>query len=306
MSHREKSAASPAPSDRRLAAFAMLAAMTIYGTNFAISRHAILNGLTPLDLTALRFATAGLVLLPLFIRAGVSDCAGIGWGRGLILTLMSGVPMTLLMMTGLSMAPAAHGAAIGPGTVTTIGAIGGIVLFGVMPSRFAIAGILTVLGGLACIGIAAGISGSPTMLLGDLCFLSVGLLWGGYPLMLQLWKVDPLKATAVLSVLSAAVFMPYYMLAGHWTNLSATPLWLVLFHALNQGILNMIIGLWLWGLAVAKIGAALSGRFPPLIPVIGTLSAIPLLGEWPVPLQWAGVSLIVGGLMLTTIKPAAR
>lgn len=291
-----------APSDRRLAILAMLAAVMIYGTNFAVSRHAIVNGLTPLDLTALRFATAGLVLAPLFWRAGIADCAGIGWGRGLVLTLMSGVPMTFLMMLGLSMAPAAHGASIGPGTVTTIGVIGGIALFGITPSRFVIAGIATVLAGLACIAIAAGISGSPKMLLGDLCFLGVGLLWGGYPLMLQLWKVDALKATAVLSVISAIVFLPFYILAGYGATLAAAPLWLVVFHALNQGILNMIIGLWLWGFAVGKIGATVTGRFPPLIPVIGTLTAIPLLGEWPVPLQWAGVSLIVGGLMLTTRK----
>lgn len=302
MSKLETGAASVAPSDRRLAIFAMLGAVAIYGTNFAISRHALVNGLTPLDLTALRFVTAGLVLAPLFWRAGVADCAGIGWGRGLVLTLMSGVPMTFLMMLGLSMAPAAHGASIGPGTVTTIGVIGGIILFGIKPSRFVIAGIATVLAGLACIAIAAGISGSPRMLLGDLCFLGVGLLWGGYPLVLQLWKVDALKATAVLSVLSAVVFLPYYVLAGYGATLAAAPLWLVVFHALNQGILNMIIGLWLWGFAVSKIGATLSGRFPPLIPVIGTLTAIPLLGEWPVPLQWAGVSLIVGGLMLTTRK----
>ncbi|MCA0401007.1 MAG: DMT family transporter [Proteobacteria bacterium] len=302
MSQLDRGAAFAAPADRRIAILAMLAAVTIYGTNFAISRHAIVNGLTPLDLTALRFATAGLVLAPLFWRAGIADCAGIGWGKGLVLTLMSGVPMTFLMMLGLSMAPAAHGASIGPGTVTTIGVIGGIVLFGIKPSRFVIAGIATVLAGLACIAIAAGISGSPTMLLGDLCFLGVGLLWGGYPLMLQVWKVDALKATTVLSVISALVFLPFYILAGYGATIAAAPLWLVVFHAFNQGILNMIIGLWLWGFAVGRIGATVTGRFPPLIPVIGTLSAIPLLGEWPVPLQWAGVALIVGGLMLTTRK----
>jgi drug/metabolite transporter (DMT)-like permease len=34
--------------------------------------------------------------------------------------------------------------------------------------------------------------------------------------------------------------------------------------------------------------------------VIGTLTAIPLLGELPGPLQWVGIALIVTGLVLTT------
>ncbi|MCZ8187861.1 MAG: DMT family transporter [Beijerinckiaceae bacterium] len=288
-------------SRRSLAILAMLGAVTIYGTNFAISRHGIQNGMTPNDMTFVRFLVAGLILLPLFIRAGVRDCAGIGWGRGLVLTAMSGLPMTLMMMQGLAWSPAAHGAAIGPGTVTVIGAIGGWLIFGSRPGWTVILGIGIVIAGLAMIGLAASTSGSRNVLLGDLCFFGVGLIWGGYPLMLQLWKVDPLRATAVLSVLSALAFSPWYLLAGTG-NLLNVPFWVVALHAINQGVINVVIGLWLWGFAVREVGAALSGRFPPLIPVIGTLSAIPLLGEIPGLLQWIGIALIVGGLMVTTIR----
>jgi drug/metabolite transporter (DMT)-like permease len=284
---------------RGLAVLAMLAAVAIYGTNFAISRHALLNGMTPHDLTALRFSVAGLVLLPLFLKAGIKDCAGVGWGRGLVLTAMSGLPMTMLMMQGLAWSPAAHGAAIGPGTVTVIGALGGVFMFGVRPPRNVILGILTVLGGLALIGLAASASGARNVILGDLCFFGVGLIWGGYPLMLQLWRVDPLRATAVLSVLSMAMFMPWYLMT-QGSSLPHIALWIVALHGINQGILNVVAGLWLWGFAAREIGAAESGRFPPLIPVIGALSAIPLLGEWPGPYQWGGIALIVGGLLLTT------
>lgn len=137
-------------SPRALAALAMLGAVTIYGTNFAISRHAVLNGFTVLDMTALRFGVAAVLLFPLFLKAGgLRDCAGIGWGRGLILTLSSGLPMTLLMMQGLSLSPAAHGASIGPGTVTVIGAVGGWLIFGADPGRRGWLGIGVVPGGLA-------------------------------------------------------------------------------------------------------------------------------------------------------------
>jgi drug/metabolite transporter (DMT)-like permease len=286
------------------AVLAMLGAVLIYGTNFAISRHGIQSGLTSMDMTMLRFAVAGTVLLPLFLKAGIGDCAGIGWSRGLVLTLMSGLPMTLLMMVGLSMAPAAHGASIAPGTVTVIGAVGGLLMFGVRPTPAVIAGIGVVLCGLLCIGIAGGTSGSWSVVLGDLCFLGVGLVWGGYPLLLQFWKVDALRAAAAMSVISMVLVLPLYAAVGGG-NILHVPLTTVLVHGINQGIFNMIVGLWLWGFAVKTLGAAQSGRFPPLIPVIGTLTAIPLLGEWPKPLQIIGVGLIVTGLLLTAFRRPA-
>ena len=52
---------------RPAAVAAMLAAAVIYGSNFALSRHATLNGLTAHDLTALRFGVAGFLLLPFFL-----------------------------------------------------------------------------------------------------------------------------------------------------------------------------------------------------------------------------------------------
>ena len=45
--------------NHRLGILAMLGAVAIYGANFGISRHALLNGLTPDDLVALRYGIAG-------------------------------------------------------------------------------------------------------------------------------------------------------------------------------------------------------------------------------------------------------
>ena len=280
---------------RRLAVLAMLGSVTIYGVNFVVSRHAMLNGFTPYDLAALRFGAAGLILLPLFLRAGgFVDCAGVGWKRGLALTAMSGAPMSLLQMTALSLAPAAHGATIGPGVVATFSLVGGAMLFGAKLSRQALAGLAVVLAGLACFALGATQAPSRSVVLGDALFLLMALLWGGYPLALQYWRIDALVATAVLCVVSLAYLPVYWLfLPG---NLAAIPFWTVVLHGFNQAILNMIVGLWLWGFAARSIGAASSGRFPPLIPVIGTLTAIPILSEWPGPYQSVAVVLIVAGL----------
>lgn len=282
----------------------MLCSVLIFGSNFVISRYAILNGLSSHDLMALRFAIAGVLLLPVFLRGGVARCGGPGWGRGLALVITSGFPMTFLMLTGLTMAPAAHGATIGPGTVTLIGIVGSVVLFGTKLTPGLLAGVASVLIGLACLAFASGTGATPTVLLGDLCFLGVGLLWGFYPLIVQLWRVDGLRAAAIVSVLSMA-YLPLYFLF-FFRGFDVAPWWIIVAHGLNQGVLNVIIGLWIWGWAAHVLGAATVGRFPPLIPVTGTLLAIPVLGEWPGSLQVAGFALIIGGLFVASWRRPTR
>lgn len=288
----------PAPTRRLrlLAALAMLGSVTIYGVNFVANRHAILNGFTPYDLAALRFGFAGLILLPLFLaRGGFADCAGIGWGRGIVLAGLSGVPMFLLQVLGLSYAPAAHGAVIGPGTVVLVSLAGTWLVLGAQPTRRTLVGVAAVLAGLAIFGAGSATSASPNVLIGDLCFVAMGLIWGWYPIAIQKWRIDPLTATAVLCVLSM-VYLPIYWLMLP-SSLASVPLGVIAFHAFNQAILNMILGLWLWGWAARTIGAEKAGLYPPLMPVIGTLVAIPVLGEWPGPFQASAAAIIVAGLV---------
>jgi drug/metabolite transporter (DMT)-like permease len=280
----------------RLGVLAMLGSVAIYGANFPLSRLGTQQGLSPYDLAALRYAISGVLLLPVFVRAGFSTCAGVGWRRGAVLAILSGVPMALIMNTGLKYAPAGHGAALAPGMVTVIGAVGSYLLFRVRPSRFGLFGIGITLLGLACIAAAGTASGSPNVMLGDGLFLANGMLWGFYPLLLQRWQVGGMVSTAIVSVLSLP-YIPIYLVLLH-PGLTQIDPGVLAFHAVNQGIFNMILGLWLWGSAVRILGAARAQRFPPLIPVCGTLLAIPILGEVPGPLQALGVALIVTGLAL--------
>lgn len=288
-------------SSRQLAFAGMALAMMIYGSNFVLSRHAMLNGLSAHDLLALRFTVAGLLLIHVFGLTGWRDCAGVGWRRGLLLTLMSGFPMSYLMLTGLTMAPAAHGASIGPGTVTLIGIIGGVVLFGTKLTKPLVLGVAVVISGLAALAWAGTkTTNMPNMVWGDLCFLGVGLLWGFYPLNLARWKVDGLKATAIVSVLSMA-YLPFYVLF-FFRGFDVAPWWVLVAHGFNQGVLNVVVGLWLWAWATKILGVAVSGRFPPMIPVIGTLLGMPVLAEWPGALQLTGIALIVSGLFMAAWK----
>jgi drug/metabolite transporter (DMT)-like permease len=273
--------------------------MVIYGANFAVTRLGTYYGLTPADLAAARFGVAGFLLLPVFARHGIVTCAGLGWRRGILLAITGGAVMTLCMNTGLKLAPAAHGAALGPGTVTTVGVVYGMVVAGIAPSILSVVGLATILAGLATIAIAGSASGGSNVLLGDLLFFVTGLLWGFYPILLHRWRVGPMVAAAIVAVLSL-VYLPVW-LAGGVSHLATVPLWMILFQCLFQGVLNSVIGLWLWGHAVKVLGASRTQLFPPLIPVLGTLFAIPILGEIPGPFQALGLVLIVGGIATSLV-----
>lgn len=287
---------------RRLAYAAMLGSVLIFGSNFVISRYAVLNGLTVHDVMALRFGTAGLILLPLFFRDRLVQ--RVGWPRATFLAVSSGFPLSLLMLTGLTLAPAAHGATITPGTVTIIGILGGVIMFGAALTRSLVIGIGCMLAGLACLAFAGSAAGGRSVLIGDVLFFCAGLLWGGYPLAIQRWKIDGLRASAIVSVFSLA-YLPVYFLF-FFRGFDIAPWWILLMHGVYQGVLNVILGLWMWGWSAHVLGQSVVGRFPPLIPVTGTLLAIPFLAEVPAPLQWLGIALIVGGLFVTSWRRPRR
>jgi drug/metabolite transporter (DMT)-like permease len=288
----------------RLAVIAILAAIVIYGLNFSVTRLGTMYGLTPSDLVAFRFLVAGPLMLPIFLRHGFATCAGLGWGKGAALGVTSGAVMTLCMNIGLSLAPASHGAAMGPGTVTTIGVIYGIVMSRSPPRLAVLGGLAAIFTGLAAIALTGSTQGSRNVLLGDAFFVLTGLLWGFYPIMLHRWRVEPMVSAAIVSVLSMA-YLPIW-LAGGVSHLAQVPLWMILAQAVFQGLLNVVLGLWLWGHAVKTLGAARTQLFPPLIPVLGTVFAIPILGEVPGPVQWLGLVLIVGGIVLSVLGSRSR
>jgi hypothetical protein len=82
---------------------------------FAAARGAILNdGMTPADLIVARYIVAGLLMLPVLLRFGIADLAGIGWRRGIFLFATGGMAFTVLQTAGLAYAPLSHGGVITP------------------------------------------------------------------------------------------------------------------------------------------------------------------------------------------------
>lgn len=268
--------------------------------SFAAARAGILGGLLPVDLIFARFIVAGLIMLPVLLRFGPADLAGIGWRRGLVLTALGGALFALLQTGGYGLAPLAHGAVIAPSTVTIVSTIGAALFLRERLGRNHLIGAAVVLGGIVLIGWDGLIQpAGERAWLGDMLFFASSILWACFTLLLRHWRVPALRATAVVSVLSFLVFTPAYLLWAGAAHLQALPVGTLAFQGLVQGGLQGAITMVAYGQAVVLLGVSRAVLFPATVPALSVLLGIPIVGEVPSALQIGGLGLVTLGLLTT-------
>jgi drug/metabolite transporter (DMT)-like permease len=262
----------------------------------AFARAGVVGGIAPIDFALLRFLPAMLVMLPFLARRGLRDAGSIGWGKAIVLAAFAGPAFILLSTLGFLWAPLAHAAVLQPGTVTLAAMALAALLLGerVGALRWVGAGIVVV--GLGLVS-GAGLSGGEAWK-GDLCFIAAGLLWALFTAASRRWRVDPLAATAVVSVLGGVTSVPLWLALGDPSALLAMGWGTIAVQALVQGLLSGIVAVYAFSRAVATLGAARAALFPAMVPVVAVLLGLPVAGEWPSDAQWLGLTVVMAGLPL--------
>ena len=266
--------------------------------SFAWSRVGILGGMTAMDLTLIRFGVAAILLFPVLLRAGALSLAGIGWPRGMVLLLTGGPLFILPQAAGYMFAPLAHGGVIAPATVTVFSTVMAAIFLRERLSLTHILGAGLVITGIVLISWHGLIAepGSKTWI-GDLLFIGSSLLWGTFTVLMRAWRLNALRAIAVISVLSAVVMIPLYAACSGWSHLLSLPAGQVAMQVLLQGVLQGAIGIVAYSHAIRVLGVSKAVLFPASVPAVSILIGIPVLGEIPTTTQLAGVALVTGGLM---------
>ena len=276
-----------------------LLAAAIWASYSVLARLAVKSGLSPGDLTLLRFAPGALLMAPLVWRWGWRDLAGIGWRHGIVLALLAGPGFSLLFMSGFSLAPLAHGAVIAPACQMLAGLTLSAWLAHQGWTRESVLGAACVAAGLACIGGDSLLHpGSHLTLLGDGLFAAAGACWGLFGALSRRWQVDPLRLTAVVVVLAFLMFAPVFLLTADLGRLArATPGMLVM-QVLAQGLGAGLVAVLAYSRAAALLGSGRAAFFGALVPGAASLLAIPVLGEVPSALQVLGILAVVSGLLV--------
>lgn len=281
----------------RSAWLALAGAVLVMGGQFAVAKRGFAAGLTAYDIVALRFAAASVPAAAILMQRGVSRLGGVGWGRSAVLALIAGSPYALLMYVGLQFAPAAHGAMLIPGLGIVVATLIGAAWVGERHGRGPSVGIAIVLAGLSVLG-AGGAATDRWAGLGDLLLAVAGLAWGLFTLLLRRWQLDALAATSALSLLSLA-YLPVYLLALH-PRVAMAPLADVLLQAGYHGLLQTAVAFAAYAFAVRRVGAGRASVATAAIPVVGTLVAIPVAGEWPTMSTWAGLVAVGVGIAVAS------
>lgn len=274
-----------------------IAAVSMWTAWILAVRFGIRTSLTPLDITAIRFGVAGLVLLPYLLKKGLA-IDRLGW-TGLAAILLGGAPTVLVSYGGPVFAPAAHAASLFTALIPLYVAILAAVVLGEPFTVAKRAGLaLVVIGVLGIVWGAGGTIGTRQNI-GHAMFISAGLLFAGYTVVMRKARLDGLHAAAIAAVGSLIAFVPVYaMMSG--TKLFDAPWPDLVLQAFVHGILCAVISLVLWGWAISLLGASNGSAFAALAPAITAILAIPLLGEWPAATDWIAMLLISCGVYIAS------
>lgn len=273
-------------------------AVTIWGAYLAFARAGVSAGLTGFDFTAIRYGTAGLVMLPWLLRHQPLTMGGIGWSRALGLMLLAGPLFIWLGVGGYAFAPLAHGAVIQPASVVIGTTVLAALVLNDRPDRARLIGLAFILGGLVVIAGPGLFQGGALTPLGDGMFVAAGLLWAGFTTLTRRWGIKALPATAAVSVLSGALILPVYAATTGFDRLTAVPMATLLTQVIIQGVLSGVVAVIAYTRAAELLGPARAAIFPALVPAAAILIGIPVTGEWPSLLQAGGLGIVSLGLLI--------
>jgi len=273
-----------------------------WAIGFVAARQGVTVGMSPLSIALHRFIWPGLVLFPLLARDGLRDLGGIGWRRGIVLSLVGGLPLAILSYVGFLFVPLGHGGVVQPSCAALSGLVlASVVLREPLPLR-RIAGALAMVLGLCVIGAEALQTMGTHGLIGDLLFVAAGCSFGIFGMLLRLWRIEPIPAVAVTGVLSLAG-LPILLFS--LDNVLAAGFSENLLQIVVQGVFAGPGAIYLFTRAVVLLGASRAAVFPSLVPPFTLLVGYFALGSTPSVSQLAGLVIVVVGFRLTQMGQSA-
>lgn len=266
-----------------------------WAAGFVAAKHGVGVGFTPSDLAFHRFFWSGLLLMPIAFRDGLINLGGIGWGRGLVMSVLSGPPQAITAYTGFMLVPLGHGTTIQPACAALFGLILATAMLHEKATIPRIFGGIIIIAGLMVFGAESLATIGREGVGGDLLFVTAGFFWALFGTLLRYYRMSGTRAVAMVGVLSVVVYAPLYAGFIGFDNMLRMSLAENLVQVVVQGILAGVLPIYLFARAVILIGAGRAATFPALVPGFALIIGYLALGVIPSIPQLLGLVIVVIG-----------
>lgn len=285
----------------------LLVTVCIWAVNFIVIKNVISGALSPIAFTALRFAVASLVLLPLLRSLTPAERAVSQDDRWKIagLGLIGNTLYQIFFITALANTLPTNAALILATPPIFIALIGAI--FKLERLTWLVwLGILLSFGGITLVILgsapADASSSAANPLLGDLLALGAAIMWALYTLLAApvLKRHPPIKLTALSVAIGAVpllVIATPSFLTTDWASVGLNA-WLGVLYC---GGLAIALGYVMWNRAVQQVGAARTAVYSNLTPVLVALIAWLVRGDPLTMYHVVGAVIILTGIALTRL-----
>jgi drug/metabolite transporter (DMT)-like permease len=260
------------------------------------------EAIPPIELSTIRFAIAGVLMLAIARVTGAS--LGLAKLPLVVLAAAFGIfGYNALVFVALTMTPASDGALIVP-TINPVLTVLFASFIGERLTANKLVGLaIATVGAAVVIAAATGLTFTGERLVGDLLLLGGAACWSVYAILgsITTRHGSPLGVTAVACLAGAVMLFPLGFLEHGYADVPSWPLaaWLDIAYLV---VFATFIGFVLFYWAVRRFGAGMASMVSYLVPIFALIQAVTILGEHPEPLEIVGGGIILVGVRVATLR----
>ncbi|WP_054532234.1 DMT family transporter [Erythrobacter sp. SG61-1L] len=281
-------------------AMAMLGLVMLLWAGNSIVARAVRFDVPPFTLAFLRWGSALLLVAPFAAKSVIRDWAEIvkGWKWLLALGILGVGVFNAALYSGLQYTTATNALLLQAGIPPAVLLLDRL-FFGTRAHALQVAGVV-----FSTLGVMAIVfEGNPAALMrlhfgiGDAMVLIGVAAWAFYTVLLR--KRPPIGPRSFIAVTFAVGMLAMVPLAasewhaGRFVHWNAGVAGAIVYVALFSSLVSYFIYNW----AAGRIGPARAGQAITLLPLFGALLSAAILGESLLPYHWAGMALILVGIV---------
>lgn len=254
----------------------VLMTMCVWGGFTILSRLSAKWGIVAWDLTALRFAFAFSILVPILLYQ--RNYQFLFKKQAIVLALVGGIGYCVTVYSGFYFSPAAHAAIFLNGFIPVCTALAAWLIYKQPFDRHMWVSIGVISISLIAMTYLLLMNSRQPFGVGDVLFVLGAVCWGVFSVLLRESNMTAWQAMCSVAIWSAILYLPVYWLFIPKHLAEVEPLHIAI-QTLFHGVLVVIVATICYVEAIKRLGAFQAGSIVTLAPFIAAVLAIPLLNE---------------------------